>query len=149
MYKTNNNLVRSLDESFASLKVKGFNTRLQMGSALELLLWSDVTIMATLSLSAVGCLWWQSSIASSADHFIAFEFSGKISKGWFDLDFTISTTSESKNEMEGRFLLDVVVRKSSSILQLLSSEDESLLIWWDTLFVLDLSPKLFKNHQRY
>ena len=40
--------------------------------------------------------------------------------------------------MEGRLLLDVVVRKGSAILELLSSEDKSLLIWWDTFLVLDL-----------
>ena len=40
--------------------------------------------------------------------------------------------------MESGLLLDVVVRKSSSILKLLSSEDESLLVWWDSLLVLDL-----------
>jgi len=40
--------------------------------------------------------------------------------------------------VEGRFLLDVVVREGSSVLKLLSSEDESLLIWWDTFLILDL-----------
>ena len=40
--------------------------------------------------------------------------------------------------MEGRLLLDVVVRKGSAVLELLTSEDESLLIWWDALLVLDL-----------
>ena len=40
--------------------------------------------------------------------------------------------------MESGLLLDVVVRESSSILELLSSEDESLLIRWDSLLVLDL-----------
>jgi len=50
----------------------------------------------------------------------------------------VASTSESKNEMESGLLLDVVVRKSSSILKLLSSEDESLLVWWDSLLVLDL-----------
>merc|ERR1712072_462426 len=40
--------------------------------------------------------------------------------------------------MEGRLLLDVVVRKSSAILELLTSKDESLLIWGNTLLVLDL-----------
>jgi hypothetical protein len=34
--------------------------------------------------------------------------------------------------------LDVVVRKSPAIFKLLASEDESLLIGWDTLLVLDL-----------
>ena len=41
--------------------------------------------------------------------------------------------------MEGGLLLNVVVRKGSAVLKLLSSEDESLLIWWDSLLVLDLS----------
>ena len=40
--------------------------------------------------------------------------------------------------MEGAFLLDVVVAESSTILKLLSSEDESLLVWWDSFLVLDL-----------
>ena len=33
----------------------------------------------------------------------------------------------------------IVVRQSSSVLQLLPSEDESLLLGWDSLFVLDQS----------
>jgi len=49
------------------------------------------------------------------------------------------TTSKSEDKMESRFLLDVVVGESSSILKLLSSEDESLLIRRDTFLVLDLS----------
>ena len=40
--------------------------------------------------------------------------------------------------MESRLLLDVVVREGSAVLELLSSEDKSLLIWWDSLLVLDL-----------
>ena len=41
--------------------------------------------------------------------------------------------------MESALLLDVVVGESSSILQLFSGEDQSLLIWGDSLLVLDLS----------
>jgi len=40
--------------------------------------------------------------------------------------------------MEGGLLLDVVIREGSAVLELLSSEDESLLIWRDTFLVLDL-----------
>ena len=40
--------------------------------------------------------------------------------------------------MEGGLLLDVVVREGSAILELLSSENESLLIWRNTFLVLDL-----------
>merc|ERR1711874_501639 len=62
--------------------------------------------------------------------------------GWLDiegdglssesLDEDLHTTSESEDEMEGRFLLDVIVGESSSILELLTGEDKSLLVGWDT-----------------
>merc|ERR1712236_172583 len=44
------------------------------------------------------------------------------------LDKDLHTTSKTKNEMKGALFLDVVVRKSSSILQLLTSKDEPLLV---------------------
>ena len=34
--------------------------------------------------------------------------------------------------------MNVIIRKSSAVFQLLSSEDQTLLVWWDTFFVLDL-----------
>jgi len=40
--------------------------------------------------------------------------------------------------MQGGLLLDVVIAQSSSIFQLLSSKDKSLLVRWDTFLVLDL-----------
>merc|ERR1719352_1269098 len=68
--------------------------------------------------------------------------------GWFDfkgdgltsegLDEDLHTTSESEDEMESGLLLDVVIRKGSSVLELLTGEDESLLIGWDSFLVLDL-----------
>ena len=54
------------------------------------------------------------------------------------LDEDLHTTTESEYEMEGRFLLDVVVLKGSSVFELLSSEDESLLVWGNSFLVLDL-----------
>jgi hypothetical protein len=54
------------------------------------------------------------------------------------LDEDLHTSSESENQMKGRFLLDVVVTESSAILELLSGEDESLLIWRNAFLVLDL-----------
>ena len=108
-------------------------------SALNLLLWSDVTVMTTLSLSAVFSLWWKSSIALSADHLLSFVLSSQSSESWFDLDLTHTTASQSEDQVESRFLLDVVIRESSSIFELLSSEDKSLLIRGDAFFVLDFS----------
>ena len=40
--------------------------------------------------------------------------------------------------MQGRLLLDVVIAQSSAVFQLLSREDEPLLLRRDPLFVLDL-----------
>jgi len=45
--------------------------------------------------------------------------------------------------MEGGFLLDVVVRKGSTVFQLLTGEDKSLLIGGDTFLVLDLGLDVF------
>merc|ERR1711892_1600231 len=55
------------------------------------------------------------------------------------LDKDLHTTSKSENKMESAFLLYVVVRESPSVLQLLSSKDEPLLVWWDSFLILDLS----------
>merc|ERR1712156_1314279 len=51
--------------------------------------------------------------------------------------------------MKGRLLLDVIIGECSSIFQLLSSEDETLLVWWDTLFVLYLSLDIFNSIRRF
>jgi len=59
------------------------------------------------------------------------------------LDEDLHTTSKSQDQMESRLLLDVVVREGSAVFQLLSSEDESLLIRRDTFLVLDLSLDVF------
>ena len=36
------------------------------------------------------------------------------------------------------YLLDVVIRKGAAVLELFTSEDQTLLIWWNALLVLDL-----------
>ena len=55
------------------------------------------------------------------------------------LDEDLHTTTEAEDEMEGRLLLDVVIRESAAVLELLASEDEALLIRRDALLILDLS----------
>jgi hypothetical protein len=40
--------------------------------------------------------------------------------------------------MKGGLLLNVVVREGAAVLQLLTSENEALLVWRNTLLVLDL-----------
>merc|ERR1712114_36819 len=54
------------------------------------------------------------------------------------LDKDLHTSSQSENQMKGAFLLNVVIGESSSILELLSSKDQPLLIWWNSFLVLDL-----------
>jgi len=90
------------------------------------------------------------SLLIGRDTFLVLDLGLDVLNGvrWLDIEsdgFTseslnedLHTTSESEDEMEGRFLLDVVVGESSSILELLSSEDESLLIGRNSFLVLDL-----------
>ena len=59
------------------------------------------------------------------------------------LDENLHTSSQSKNQVESWFLLNIVVSKGSSVFQLLSSEDKSLLVWGNSLFVLDLGLDIF------
>ena len=57
-----------------------------------------------------------------------------------DLLLSLSSSSaETKYKVKSGLLLDVVIRKSTSILELLSSEDETLLIRGDSFLILDLS----------
>ena len=51
----------------------------------------------------------------------------------------LSAATQSEDEVKGAFFLNVVVGQRSAIFELLAREDESLLVWWDTLLVLDLS----------
>jgi hypothetical protein len=50
----------------------------------------------------------------------------------------LQTTPETKDQVQRRLLLDVVVRKCATIFQLFPSEDQSLLVGRDTFFVLNL-----------
>merc|ERR1711994_278869 len=47
-------------------------------------------------------------------------------------------TTETKNKVQSGFLLDVVVRQRAAILELLASEDQTLLVRWDAFLVLNL-----------
>merc|ERR1719503_103271 len=64
---------------------------------------------------------------------------------YFNVSKGSETTSESMDQVESGFFLDVIVRKGSSILKLLSSENKSLLVWWDSFFVLDLGLDVFNS----
>ena len=55
------------------------------------------------------------------------------------LNEDLHSTAESEYQVEGRLLLNIVVRESSTVFELLSGEDEALLVGRDALLVLDLS----------
>ena len=44
----------------------------------------------------------------------------------------LSTTTETKHKVQRRLLLDVVVVQRTAILKLLASENQALLIWWNS-----------------
>merc|ERR1712240_419766 len=51
----------------------------------------------------------------------------------------LATTSQAEDEVKSGLLLDVVIRQSTAILELLASEDQTLLIGRDSLLVLNFS----------
>jgi hypothetical protein len=55
------------------------------------------------------------------------------------LDEDLHTTAKTEDEMESRLLLDVVVAKGATVLELLASKDEALLIRRNAFLVLDLA----------
>ena len=94
-------------------------------------------------------IWW--------DTFLILDLSFDVLDGvcWFDikgdgltsesLDEDLHTTSKSEDEMEGGLFLDVVIGEGSSILELLTSEDKSLLIWRNTFLILNLGFDVFNG----
>jgi len=50
----------------------------------------------------------------------------------------LHTSTETKHQVKGGLLLDVVVRQGTAILELLSGKDKTLLIRGDTFLILDL-----------
>ena len=56
--------------------------------------------------------------------------------GGVDLLFALlATTTQAEHEVKGGLLLDVVVRKSAAVLELLAGEDQTLLVWGNSLLV--------------
>ena len=70
-------------------------------------------------------------VADAADHLVAVVLLGQDPQAGLD-----DAAPESEHQVEGRLLLDVVVRQGPTILKLLSSEDQPLLIRGNTLLVL-------------
>jgi hypothetical protein len=105
----------------------------RQGSAVfELLSGEDKTLL----------IWWDSFLVLDLRlHVVngigALNFQGDGLSGK-SLDEDLHTTTETKDEMESGLLLDVVIRKSAAILELLASKDQALLVWGNALLILDL-----------
>jgi len=59
---------------------------------------------------------------------------------WGGVDLLLAllgSTTEAKDQVKGRLLLDVVVREGTTIFELLTSEDQALLVRRDSFLVLD------------
>ena len=54
------------------------------------------------------------------------------------LDEDLHTTSQTEHKVKRRLLLDVVVAQGTAVLELLAGKDQALLVWGDSLLVLDL-----------
>jgi hypothetical protein len=50
----------------------------------------------------------------------------------------LHTATKTEDEMKGGFFLDIVIRKGATILKLLTSKDQALLVRGNALLVLDL-----------
>merc|ERR1712012_148733 len=90
----------------------------------SLLIWGNSLLVLDLGLDILNGVRW-----------LNLESDGLASQG---LDEDLHTSSQSEHKMESAFLLDVVVGEGSSVFKLLSGKDQSLLVWWDSLLILDL-----------
>ena len=97
--------------------------------------------MSASPLGVVGCVqvrrwpfWWLLDVPRWL-FVVVLERNGLSSEG---LDEYLHTATKTEDEMKSRFFLDVVVGEGTTILELLSSEDETLLIRGDAFFVLNL-----------
>ena len=55
-----------------------------------------------------------------------------------DNETYLHSSTEAKHQVKSRLLLNVVVGEGTSILQLLAGKDETLLVRWNSLLVLNL-----------
>ena len=52
------------------------------------------------------------------------------------LDKDLHATSQTKDQVQSRLLLDVVVAQGTTVFQLFTSKDQTLLVWWNAFLVL-------------
>ncbi len=90
--------------------------------------------MTAFGLAAVGGTSRQTGVAFAANLLVTVVLLGKYGKGRLN-----NTTTQAKHEVKGTFLLNIVVRESAAVFELLAGEDQTLLIGGNALLVLDLA----------
>jgi len=146
--KSNGFSSESLDEDLHTSSKS--EDQVESGFFLNVIVWKSSSIFKLLSSKDKSLLIWR-------DSFLILDFSFNILNcvSWFDIKGDclsskslyedLHTSSKSENEMESGLFLNIVIGEGSAVLELLSGEDESLLIWWDTFFILDLSLNIFNG----
>ena len=89
--------------------------------------------MTTLLLAAVHSPWVQTSITFAANHLVLVVLARQSHKRRLN-----DATAKPEDKVKGGFLLNVVIGQGPSIFQLLPSENQTLLIRWNTFLVLNL-----------
>ncbi len=101
---------------------------------LHLFLGAEVVGVAAGLLAAVGGTGRKPSVAAAANLLLPVELLGEGNeRGLHD------TTAQTKHQVQGRVLLDVVVAERAALLELLTGEDQALLIRRDALLLLNLA----------
>jgi len=100
--------------------------------------------VSALLLSAVGGLGGKAGVAFTADSLVTVELTGKHGKRG-----VVHSSAQTQDEMQGRLLLNIVITKSSPILELLSGENKTLLIRRNSLLVLDLGLYVVDRIRRF
>ncbi len=88
--------------------------------------------VSTLLLSAVCSTRWKTSITLATNCLITVvALSQESQRG------IIYTASETQDKVQRRLLLDIIIRQCASIFELFSSEDQTLLVRWDSFLILN------------
>jgi len=88
--------------------------------------------VTALPLAAVGGTRGETGVALAADGFLAVVLGSKSFQGGFD-----DTTTKAKDKVKSGLLLDVVITQSTAIFELLSGENQTLLVRRNAFLVLD------------
>jgi len=100
----------------------------------KLLLWAQVARVSALLLAAVHCSRVKTSVAFSTNHLVTIVLLSEKAQRGLNGD----TTAQTEHKVKRGLLLNVVVRESAAVLELLAGEDQTLLVGRDALLVLDL-----------